>query len=263
MRSTIRTPDAVLRPLGPDDAAAIARACTDPQIIRWTEVPAPYTLTDAREFVATNGGEDHVWAIDAGGLVGVIALRNIRASMPGPICEVGYWVAAWARGRGLATAALSGIRDEAEASGFERIDWHTLTGNQASVRVARKAGFVIEGLRRRAIVHRGQLVDALVGGWTRSLDIPELVAGVWQVQPVAADDVADELRPAASAAVAVWVVRTAVDGIDSGNIVALRSPAGVHVIGYGAPEPAIAAAVRYLEATGVSVTQAPPPIGWA
>lgn len=252
----------ILRPLRADDAEPIARACADPEVARWTQVPHPYRAEDAYDFIASRGGDDHVWVIDADGLAGVIGVRNTRTTLPGPITDVGYWIAAWARGKGLATAALIAVRDELAAAGFQRINWEALAGNEASVRVAQKAGFTIEGRRRRGLVQRGRLVDVVIGGWTASFDIPELVAGAWQVQPVDVADVPAPLRPMASNAVAVWVARTAVGGVDSGYVMAVKSVAGIHVLAFGAPDIGVAAVRRYLEATGWAVTDDPLPSGW-
>lgn len=262
MRSTFQINGAVMRPLRSDDAEPIARACTDAQIGLWTQVPVPYTLADAEQFIESRAGEDQVWAIDAGGLAGVIGLRNTRDAVPGRTTEVGYWVAPWARGRGLATAALSAVRDEADAAGVARIEWSALAGNTASVRVAERSGFTIEGLRRCGMVHRGRLVDVVVGGWVRTLDVPELVAGAWQVQPIDPAEVPPQLRPMASGALGIWVARTAVAGVDSGLVLAVRSSAGVHVIDVDAPESAVAAVRRYLTATGEQPTAAPLPPEW-
>ena len=41
-----------LRPFVRDDAQAVADACQDPEIPRWTVVPMPYRLDDALEAVA-------------------------------------------------------------------------------------------------------------------------------------------------------------------------------------------------------------------
>jgi hypothetical protein len=60
----------------------------------------------------------------------------------------------------------------------------------------------------------------------------------------------------------VWVARTAVGGQDSGYVLAVRSAAGVHVLGVQAPEPAVAAASRYLAAEGHPLTEDPLPAGW-
>ncbi|MCB0922394.1 MAG: GNAT family N-acetyltransferase, partial [Actinobacteria bacterium] len=170
IRDTIDFALGILRPLRPDDAEDLVRACNDPSIARWTQVPVPYALSDAREFIGSHAGEDHAWVIDVDGLAGVIGVRGTMATLPGPVTEVGYWVAAWARGRGVATAALVAVRDELAQAGYQRIDWAAVAGNEASVQVARKAGFAIEGQRRQGLVHRGRLVDCVVGGWTASRD---------------------------------------------------------------------------------------------
>lgn len=262
IRDTIDFAVGRLRRLHTDDADDMARACDDPQIARWTQVPQPYHLEDAREFIHARGGEDHVWAIDAGGFAGVIGVRATMATMPGPVTEVGYWVASWARGRGVASGALIAVRDELARVGYQRIDWEALAGNDASVRVARKAGFTIEGFRRQGLVHRGRLVDSVIGGWTAPVDAPELVAGQWQVQPVAPGEVPADLRPLASCALAVWVPRTAVGGDDTGHVLAVRSVAGVHVVAVDAPDETVAAVRRYLTAQGQSLTDDPLPAGW-
>lgn len=261
--ATIEFPDGRLRPLHRDDSEAIFRACNDEQIARWTQIPQPYRLQDALEFVGSKAGEDHVWAIeDTQGFAGVMGVRGTLATMPGLTTEVGYWVAEWARGRGLATRALIAMRDTLAVAGYQRINWGAIVGNEASVRVAVNAGFVMEGYRRQAFVQRGRLVDLVVGGWTAASDVPELVAGVWQVQPLTVAEVPSELRPMASSAVAVWVARTAVGGQDTGYVLAVRSVAGLHVLGFDAPEAAVEAARRYLSAQGWALTDQPLPPGW-
>ena len=262
IRSTLPFALGTLRPLRADDAGPIARACADPDIVRWTMIPQPYRDHDAEHFVRSKAGEDHVWAIDCGGFAGVIGVRGTMATMPGPVAGVGYWVAPWARGRGVATGALTAVRDELARAGFQRIDWEALAGNEASVRVAQKAGFVIEGERRQAGVQRGRLVDLVVGAWTAPADPTELVAGMWQVQPLACADLPGDLRPLGSSAIGVWVARTAVGGTDSGYVFAIRSVAGVHVVVAAAPAEAVAAVRRYLLAQGQAVTDEPLPPGW-
>jgi RimJ/RimL family protein N-acetyltransferase len=74
--------------------------------------------------------------------------------------EVGYWIAASARGRG---AAVRGVRLMVEwalgARELRRIQIHTLPGNRASERVAEKAGFTREGVLRSYAVMKGRVTD--------------------------------------------------------------------------------------------------------
>jgi RimJ/RimL family protein N-acetyltransferase len=152
------------------DAPAIAAACADPEIARWIPVPVPYRLEDARTFVAFtaegwSGGREPTFVIaDAadGALLGTLAFHR-RPDEPGK-AAVGYWLAPGARGRGAATGAvLLAVR---WAFGIEpalvRMELLTLVGNEASGRVALRAGFTREGVLRRYLPFRGELMDAVM-----------------------------------------------------------------------------------------------------
>ena len=152
------------------DAPAIAAACADPEIARWIPVPVPYRLEDARAFVAftaegwSSGREPTFGIVDAadGALLGTLAFHR-RPEEPGK-AAVGYWLAPGARGRGAATGAvLLAVR---WAFGIEpalvRMELLTLVGNEASGRVALRAGFTREGVLRRYLPFRGELMDAVM-----------------------------------------------------------------------------------------------------
>src|SRR5665647_832628 len=153
---TLTAGDLTLRPLAGSDADDVAEACQDPETLRWLPIPRPYTLANAEWFIGTfapalrESGAGIVFAIQsAGRLAGVVDLKHVNWAYK--VAEVGYWVAPWARGRGVAaqaTRALSewAIRDH----GFERVQLFAATGNAASQRVAEKAGFVREGVARNA-----------------------------------------------------------------------------------------------------------------
>ena len=74
--------------------------------------------------------------------------------------EVGYWLFADARGKGLATRAVRAVAREAFASGLWRIEANVRIGNDASERVLERAGFTREGVRRRLLRHDGERIDA-------------------------------------------------------------------------------------------------------
>ena len=128
----------------------------------------PETTLSAGGLIGTFGptqresGAGIVFAIESDGrLAGVIDLKHVNWASK--VAEVGYWVAPWARGRGVASQAtrafsLWAIRDH----GFERVELFAATGNPASQRAAEKAGFVREGVARNAgYVHDGR-VDLVV-----------------------------------------------------------------------------------------------------
>jgi RimJ/RimL family protein N-acetyltransferase len=152
------------------DAPAIAAACCDPEIARWIPVPTPYRLEDARTFVAfaaeawSTGREPTFVIADSASrtLVGTIAIHR-RPDEPGK-AAVGYWLAPEARGRGAATRAVRLVVRWAFTvePNLIRMELLTLVGNEASGRVALRAGFAREGVLRRYLPFRGELVDAVM-----------------------------------------------------------------------------------------------------
>jgi RimJ/RimL family protein N-acetyltransferase len=148
MEPTLRDGDLVLRPKRPQDAEAITAACQDPEIPRWTLVPSPYTLADAEHFIAVSeqeaaaGTTVNLLAVDASDdtLLGSFALMEIDRERG--FAEIGYWVAAGARGRGIATRATRLLADWARGElGLTRIEILPHKDNEPSRRVAEKAGF--------------------------------------------------------------------------------------------------------------------------
>jgi RimJ/RimL family protein N-acetyltransferase len=157
----------VLRPLRDEDVPALYEACQDPDIQRFTFVPAPYTEAHARAFVAGSAaeretGEGAALAIvDAGdehhvlGTVGVV-----RPDWDNAVAELGYWVAPWARGRGLAARAVGLLGPWAfRTLGMARLTLHIDAANAPSRRVAERAGFAYEGTLRSAILAKGRRWD--------------------------------------------------------------------------------------------------------
>jgi RimJ/RimL family protein N-acetyltransferase len=145
---TLRDGNLVLRPKRAEDADAIAAACQDPEIPRWTLVPSPYTRADAEAYIASSaedaaaGRAAHLLAVDArdGRLLGSFGVMELDRE-PG-YGEIGYWVAAAARGRGVATRAVRMLADWARAElGLTTIEILPHRDNAASRRVAEKAGF--------------------------------------------------------------------------------------------------------------------------
>lgn len=144
----------VLRPWRDSDVRAVAEACRDPEIARWTAVPENYTEADARAFLlyrydALLDGSTAPFAIVSAQdqLLGSIALmRIVWEHRRG---EAGYWLASWGRGQGHATRALRMISQWGfQSLGLERIDLLAATGNGPSQRVAERAGFVREAVLR-------------------------------------------------------------------------------------------------------------------
>jgi RimJ/RimL family protein N-acetyltransferase len=123
--------------------------------VRWTaSIPTPYTEPDAQGWIARhselwNSGVTAQFAIvDAtdGAFIGNIYV--IVAPFMLGRAAVGYWVAEWARARGVATRALLIASKWAIDSLDPReLYLETLEGNVASERVAQKAGYVFDDYR--------------------------------------------------------------------------------------------------------------------
>ncbi len=158
-----------LRAFRLDDAARVAEACQDPAITRWTEVPAPYRAEDARGWIAVHpdaraSGEALELAVVGAGddaVDGAIGLVHVIPEHARG--EVGYWIAPWARRRGLATHAVRLLADWALGDlGLGRLELMTHTDNVVSGRVALAAGFRREGVLRGYRVSRGRRVDLVM-----------------------------------------------------------------------------------------------------
>ena len=142
-----------LRPLAQRDVPAIVAACADAEIARWTATPAQYTAEDAHRMLAvaaTTAAAGSALALAIVGaddrLAGTIGLSRVRGG-----AELGYWLAARARGRGVATRAVVLVRDWAHAElGLTELAIVSHRDNPASAAVARRAGFADTGPDRRA-----------------------------------------------------------------------------------------------------------------
>ena len=160
---TLREGALELRRLEPSDRDAVFRACQDAELLRWTTLPDPYTEEDADRLVdevraqwEEGRGAELAITVD-GELVGSIHLvfhGDWRAS-------VAYWLAAEARGRGYATRSVRLLtRWGFETfAGLVRIELWSILGNEASDAVARRSGFVEEGVLRSRLPYRGGYRD--------------------------------------------------------------------------------------------------------
>jgi len=149
----------LLRPWRLEDATAIVAALDGDELVsQWLDqIPQPYLLRDARQYLegvaaGWRAGEHAGFAIvdaAANDLLGSIGVRSVDGASS--VAEVGYWIAASARGRGIATAALRLVsRWALETAGVKRLQLRAATRNLPSQRVAERAGFTLEGVLRSA-----------------------------------------------------------------------------------------------------------------
>lgn len=155
---TLHDGDLRLRLPVADDVPAITRICRDPDIQRFTRVPAPYHTDHARQFVTLasesleRGDGVHLVVVDADRdtVLGAVGLSVDGAERSG---DLGYWVAPEARGRGVATRSGRLLcRLGFEHLGLGYVGLMAAAPNGASNAVARRLGFTLEGTRRRAMI---------------------------------------------------------------------------------------------------------------
>jgi RimJ/RimL family protein N-acetyltransferase len=146
------------------DLPDLVELLEDPEIARWTGIPAPYTRKEAKLFFKTNARQEAMGVgtdsaiVDTGGvLLGGVGLKLHPSHST---AEVGYWVAAHARRRGIATRAVRLMAHWSFVDlEVQRLELLTNVGNEASEGVARKCGFKREGVMRSARVIKGERVD--------------------------------------------------------------------------------------------------------
>ncbi|HEY1178092.1 MAG TPA: GNAT family N-acetyltransferase [Phytomonospora sp.] len=153
----IELDDIALRPWRPADADGVTAAFTDPAIRTWHA--RSMEEGEAEAWIASWGERwkaevDAGWAIAGAddGLLGQISLRCV--DLTEGVASISYWVLPAARGRRVAPRALSALTEWAFGTlGLHRLQLEHSTRNPASCRVAERAGFPAEGVRRGGGLH--------------------------------------------------------------------------------------------------------------
>jgi RimJ/RimL family protein N-acetyltransferase len=168
-----------LRPWASDDARFMAKASADPAIRRYNGAhdrrghPAPpLSITQAesvieqfavnwRAFTATGIPAGVAFAITDGQSGELVGCCGVDDWTNEDVAQFGYWIAAGARGRGYATRATILLTRWLFDLGAARVFMTIVVGNDRSVSVARRAGFVHEGTMRSHAVWQDQRCDVM------------------------------------------------------------------------------------------------------
>lgn len=153
-----------LRPLLPEDAPSLAQMAND--ITVWRNLrdmfPHPYTLEHAERFIEHASSQSptcHRAIVIDGRAVGTIGLK-LGTDVERISAEVGYWLGAPYRGRGVMTEVIHAFTDEAfEIFSLSRIFALPFAHNVPSCRALEKAGYVLEGVLRRSCIKEGRIID--------------------------------------------------------------------------------------------------------
>ncbi|MFI9567393.1 GNAT family N-acetyltransferase [Streptomyces rishiriensis] len=169
------------------DEDAIVTAWSDPAIRRWTTVPAPGTRQQARDFIANTceGGWKsdlhYIFGVrtkDSDDLVGCFGVFGISTvGLSESMAYLGCWTVKEQRGKGYTSEA---IREIAKWVFTElklvRIEGIGEVGNDASMAVALRAGFHLEGTLRGRMSQDGTRRDAwLVSLLPHDLGLPSAI----------------------------------------------------------------------------------------
>jgi RimJ/RimL family protein N-acetyltransferase len=183
---TLTDGEVTLRAHRLSDVDQVVEQCVDPESVRWTTVPTPYTRDMAVEFVTQSASEgwttrsDMMFAIETEhGFSGTCSLRTMGEG----VVEVAFGLHPAVRGRGVCTRAVKLLLDW----GFTQDDidvvvWYAYVGNWGSRRVAWANGFTFTGTVGKLLVQRGKRLDA----WFASLhrDDSREPKNAWNVAPV-------------------------------------------------------------------------------
>ena len=168
---TLAADEVLLRPVADRDVDSYAQAFhDDPDLGRRVGFDADPTAEWVRSRLdgAAERREQGVFAelaiteAQTDAFLGAVALHHF--DWPTGRVELAVWLAASARGRGVARTALSLALDWLFEVGFRRAELRTTTGNEPMRALAERLGFVREGVLRQFGLERGVRVDMVVYG---------------------------------------------------------------------------------------------------
>ena len=168
-RVTLSDHAVVLRPWSVSDAVFMAEASRDPAIERYNG-PAPDSVADAITVIERIEQSWHRFEVEGDPTGIAFAIVDAVLGEPVGMCGIdhwsstdvvqfGYWLAPGARGRGLATRAVTLMTGWLFELGAARVFLTIQSENAASATVARRAGFTYEGTLRAYGVWAGQRKD--------------------------------------------------------------------------------------------------------
>lgn len=168
-----------------EDCPSVAALAGDKRIYDMTLlIPHPYELRHAEAWIGTHAGQwerfREEWSLNfairsrAGELMGAIGLVGRAAHKR---AEMGYWLGAPFWGHGYMTEAARAVTAFAHGElGVNRLEAGVFDGNDASMSVLRKVGFVEEGVLRQRFWKNGRFVDERMFARFRGVELSSSVA---------------------------------------------------------------------------------------
>jgi RimJ/RimL family protein N-acetyltransferase len=145
----------MIRPYQGGDEVSLQASLNDHLVYeRLTNIPRPYTITDARcwisqstNFVTTNTRRVNFAVVIDGEVAGSVAFINV--DMKQGNAQLSVWIARRYWGQGFAVKALKLLL----AFGFQKLGLHRVSAfhvsdNQKSGHMLKKLGFILEGVHK-------------------------------------------------------------------------------------------------------------------
>lgn len=155
--------------MGPEHLEGTWAALQEPEVLRLTGTHATFTREGVEAWLRSLGErEDRAdWAIlraEDGAYLGEVVLNDLDAANRAAGFRIILGSPRWF-GSGYGTEATRAVLDYAfGAVGLHRVELEVFAFNPRAQRAYEKAGFVVEGRRRDALLWDGEWVDAIVMG---------------------------------------------------------------------------------------------------
>ncbi|TWV96234.1 GNAT family N-acetyltransferase [Chitinophaga pinensis] len=153
-----------LRALEASDEQRLSILANNPNIARNLRnvFPHPYTPADAQFFIskAQEGAWGYCRAIlyreELAGVINLLPQSDVYRHS----AEIGYWLGEAYWHKGIMTAAIGMVcRHAFEQYGISRIFAGVFAYNSYSARALEKNGFILEGIKRKAVLKQHELSD--------------------------------------------------------------------------------------------------------
>jgi RimJ/RimL family protein N-acetyltransferase len=165
---TLVTPRLRLVPLGPEHLAPTWDALQDAEHMRLTGTRAEFTREQVlahleRVVLDDERGDWAITSADDGRYLGEVVLNDLNAD--DRAMNVRIALATGEPGRGYGTEAMTAVLDHAfGAVGLHRVSLDVFAFNPRAQRSYEKAGFVVEGRLRDALLWDGEWTDSVLMG---------------------------------------------------------------------------------------------------
>ncbi|MGE5317002.1 MAG: GNAT family N-acetyltransferase [Chloroflexota bacterium] len=126
-------------------------------------LPYPYSINDARQYIALVQGDNKVFAIVVEGTVAGCIGGFLKEDVYRMNAEIGYYLAEEHWGRGIMTKVIRIFTEFLfESFDINRVYAEPFARNIGSRRSLEKAGFILEAVLRKSVIKNGIIEDSCI-----------------------------------------------------------------------------------------------------